>query len=255
MFVVFSDVHANREALSAVLEAATKLGPEKLICLGDIVGYGPDPEWCIDAVQGACQVVLCGNHDFAVLYGSNEFTEAADAAVRYHRGLLMPRLSSPQTTPEQQRRWDFLKGLAHRHVEDDMLFVHGSPRNPMTEYIREMDVKLGMKKKLAENFQQVRWLAFVGHTHRPGVLTESLQFLKLQPESEFYRAEAGEKAIINVGSVGQPRDGDPRACFATVDGREVRLHRVAYDVEATTRKIERSGVIPPEFADRLRTGT
>jgi diadenosine tetraphosphatase ApaH/serine/threonine PP2A family protein phosphatase len=254
MLVVFSDVHANREALSAVLEAALGLKPEKMICLGDIVGYGPDPAWCLDAVRSACDVVLCGNHDFALVYGSKEFSASAETAIRYHRALLMPRMSSPDTLTERQQRWDFLKGLSHRYAEEDMLFVHGSPRNPVQEYLRESDVKWGLDRKLSENFAQVQWLAFVGHTHRPGVITADFRFLTPAQLNEFYRAEPGEKAIINVGSVGQPRDGDPRAAFVTVDGREVRYHRVLYDVEKTVRKIERTGTIDLETAERLRSG-
>ncbi len=254
MLVIFSDVHANREALSAVLEAALALKPEKTICLGDIAGYGPDPAWCVEAVRSACDVVLCGNHDYALVYGSKEFSASAETAIRYHRALLMPRMGSPESYSERQARWDFLKHLPPRHEEGDMLFVHGSPRNPVQEYLRESDVRYGLGRKLSENFAQVKWIVFVGHTHRPGVISEGLKFLSPAELHEFYRAEPGEKAIINVGSVGQPRDGDPRAAFVTVEGREVRWHRVIYDVEKTVRKIERSGTIDLDIAERLRSG-
>ncbi len=255
MIGVFSDVHANREALSEVLEALLGLNPDKLICLGDIVGYGPDPEWCVDAVQGACDVVLCGNHDSALIYGASEFSAAAEWALNYHRGLLMPRTDPPGSVPQRQRRWEFLKGLPARYAEDELLFVHGSPRNPTSEYLREADVRLGLIRKLTENFELLNWLGFVGHTHRPGVITGEFMFLKPEDLGDVYRAEPGKKAIINVGSVGQPRDGDPRATFVTIEGPEVRYHRVPYDVEKTVRKIEDSGGLDPEMAERLRTGT
>jgi len=255
MLVVFSDVHANREALAAVLEAALRLNPSRLICLGDVVGYGPDPEWCIDAVQSACEVVLCGNHDYAVVYGAEDFNVSAESAIRYHRALLMPLANQPDPGGRKRKRWDFLKALPHRHTEDGMLFVHGSPRNPTWEYLREADVRWGLTKKLTENFELVESFAFVGHTHRPGVLTSDLRFLRPDRLGGLYRADPGEKVIINVGSVGQPRDNDPRACFVSVDGREVRFHRVQYDVQATARKIERSGVISLELAHRLVSGT
>jgi len=254
MLGIFSDVHGNAEGLSAVLAELLRLKPDKVICLGDIVGYGPDPEWCVDAVQKACHVVLCGNHDVALLAGENEFRQEARAALGYHRHLLMPRMNGSPDDGKRQRRWDFLKQLRHRHVEDDCLFVHGSPRDPTREYLRERDIRWGLTQKVTESFELVKWLAFVGHTHRPGVITEDLKFLNPEQISHTYRAMPGKKAIVNVGSVGQPRNGDPRAVFVTLDGTEVRYHMVPYDVDATIAKMEASGILDPRLFERLRTG-
>jgi predicted phosphodiesterase len=253
MFAVLSDVHANREALAAVMEEVLRLNPERIICLGDIVGYGPDPEWCVDAVRSSCEIVLCGNHDAAVVFGARDFSDAAERTVNYHRQLLMPGDDDDRDVP--QARWSFLKGLPQRHAENGMLFVHGAPRNPINEYLRERDVQMKLERKFKENFDLVERLAFVGHTHHPGVITPELRFLKPDDFADVYHAEPARKAIINVGSVGQPRDRDPRAVFVTVDGDEIRYHRVQYNVEKTAAKIEQCGAIDPSIADRLREGT
>jgi len=251
VYAIISDIHANREALEAVLAELDALKPEKVICLGDIVGYGPDPAWCVDAVQKRCDVVIGGNHDAALIYGAKDFRESAGTTVRYHRQILMPRMNDTVQDGRRSKRWDFLKGLPHRHEEEGVLFVHGSPRNPVSEYLRERDCKMGLDKKLSENFALVQWLCFIGHTHQPGVITGQFQFVR---PKHFYRAEEGKKAIINVGSVGQPRDRDPRACFVTVDGPEVQFVRVEYDLEATIKKIESSGGLDRDFCQRLRDG-
>ena len=254
MIAVFSDVHANREALEAVLSEIMRLSPDRIICLGDIVGYGPDPQWCVETVQRVCDVTLCGNHDSALLSGEKEFRESARAALEYHRQLLMPRGNSSSQDSRREDWWKFLKQLRHRHVEDGYLFVHGSPRNPTHEYLRERDVYWQLTHKLEENFRLVEWLAFVGHTHRPGVITSDHQFLRPERIECEYLAMPGKKAIVNVGSVGQPRNGDPRACFVTVDGPQVRHHFVGYDVEKTVAKMQESGMLDPRLFERLRTG-
>lgn len=255
MYAVISDVHANREALQAVLETLKGLRPERIVCLGDMVGYGPDPAWCVDTVLAECEVVLAGNHDAAVTSGRFGFTQMAGAAIRYHRLLLNPLSELPGDSGKRKKRWERLRLLGHRQAEGGCLFVHGSPRNPVNEYLRESDVTLGTGKKVRENFTLVEWLAFVGHTHKPGVITSDMEFLSPDDCGGLYRAMPGRKAIVNVGSVGHPRDGDPSACFVTVDGPEIRYHRVPYDVEATVAKIHESGGLDPRFADRLRSAT
>ena len=251
MIAVISDIHANREALEAVLEELGKLKPAKIICLGDIVGYGPDPVWCVDTVKKECNVVLGGNHDYALIYGAKDFSESAGTTVRYHRQMLMPRMDRTAEDQRRAERWDFLKGLPHRYQEDSLLYVHASPRNPVSEYLQERDCRMNLQKKLTTNFSLVPWLCFHGHTHQPGVITEDFKYIK---PKHFYKAEEGRKAIINVGSVGQPRDSDPRACFVTLDGTEVQYVRVEYDIEAAIKKIQSLGGLDPSFPARLRAG-
>jgi diadenosine tetraphosphatase ApaH/serine/threonine PP2A family protein phosphatase len=254
MIAVISDIHANLEALCAVLEELDALAPEFTVCLGDIVGYGPDPVACIDAVRRRCKVTLCGNHDFALVYGTFDFTPAARDRIEQHRRLVMPRPSLPGADRDRQDRWDWLKNLPHRYVRADMLFVHGAPRNPVVEYLRKMDVLLGLADKFAENFRQVDWLCFVGHTHQPGVITPEMRHYAPEELGGSFAAEPHQKAIINVGSVGQPRDGDWRSCFVTVeeDGL-VRWHRVAYDVDRAATKMAAAGS-NGGLAERLRRG-
>jgi diadenosine tetraphosphatase ApaH/serine/threonine PP2A family protein phosphatase len=254
MIAIISDIHANHDALLAVLAKIEELAPDEVLCLGDVVGYGPEPVRCLDLVRERCELTLCGNHDFALIYGANDFSPMASACLDLHRSEIMPRFGAEPGNEALRERWEFLKSLPYRHVREDWLMVHAAPRNPVIEYIRKVDVVLGMSEKISENFKLVDWLAFIGHTHQPGVITRKMKFYTPEELDDVYAPQVHEKAIINVGSVGQPRDGDPRACFVTVeeDGT-VHYHRVAYDVEKTARKLELAGM-NPALAERLRRG-
>ncbi len=254
MIAIISDIHGNYDALTAVLDKIDELGVNGIICLGDIVGYGPEPEACVDTVRDRCAVCLCGNHDAALIYGAEDFNPVARASIEFHRHMLMP---GPEAGPsdEKVQRWQFVKNLQFRHLHENWLFVHASPRNPVTEYLRKIDVLLGLRNKLGENFKEVDWLGFIGHTHRPGVITQDIRFYDPDELNGVYDPEPRRKAIINVGSVGQPRDGDWRACFVTVtDEGQVRYHRVEYDVDAAVEKIVAAAGIDHSLADRLRRG-
>jgi diadenosine tetraphosphatase ApaH/serine/threonine PP2A family protein phosphatase len=255
MIAVISDIHANADALESVMRAAQDLGASTVLCLGDIVGYGANPERCIDLIEKHCQVSLCGNHDYALIYGAHDFNQAALEAINYHRHRLIPRLDGSDRDAARVRRWTYLKGLAFRHVEGGSLFVHGSPRDPIHEYVMESDVRWGLERKLREIFELIDSLCFVGHTHRPCVITQQLQFFAPSEIDNVYRPEPGHKALINVGSVGQPRDGDVRASFVTIDDDQtIRFHRVEYDIEAAARKIIENGVLDESCAERLKLG-
>lgn len=250
MQAVISDVHANLEALQATLADIDSKQIEDIVCLGDIVGYGPEPEACVDLVMERCSVCLCGNHDYAVLYGARDFNPVAEEAVIYHQERLVPRADA---SDEAKSRWEFLRGLIARYEHEDFLYVHGSPRNPIHEYILESDVRWGLERKLREAFDKTKRICFIGHTHRPGVVTDALEFL--DPSMFDGRYEFGEsKAIVNVGSVGQPRDGDARACYVTVDETGVTYQRVPYDVMVTQHKIEVTGRIDVSCGERLAEG-
>jgi diadenosine tetraphosphatase ApaH/serine/threonine PP2A family protein phosphatase len=253
MLAVISDIHANFEALRAVFEELDRLEVATVICLGDLVGYGPDPVQCVDAVRERCEVTLCGNHDFALVYGADDFNPVARGSLDFHRRLLMPRFDRP--SPAARARWEFLKNLPKRYVREELLFVHASPRNPVAEYLRKIDVLLAMTQKLNENFAQVDWLCFIGHTHRAGVITQDLKFLEPADVGGTFRAQPHQKAIINPGSVGQPRDRDARASFLTLSEEgEVCFRRVAYNVQAVAAKMAKMPDMDPSLADRLRRG-
>ncbi len=254
MLAIISDIHANYDALEAVLRRIDALGAERIICLGDIVGYGPEPVRCVDAVRERCEVVLCGNHDYALVYGAEEFNPIARASIEHHRHMLMPPADDPPESDER-RRWEFLKNLPHRYVEGEYLFVHASPRSPIVEYLRRIDVLLQLDEKLRQNFREVERICFIGHTHRAGVITSEMEFLEPEQFPEGFKPDFHQKAIVNVGSIGQPRDRNSRACFATLeeDGL-VRWHRVEYDVEAVARKIMATPGMDPSLAERLLEG-
>lgn len=248
---IISDIHANLEALEAVLADIDTQGIERIICLGDIVGYGADPEACIDLVAQRCSVVLCGNHDYAVLYGARDFNPVAEEAVLYHQEVLVPRVGAPE---ERMKRWEFMRGLQARHEDEDFLYLHGSPRNPIHEYLLESDVRWGLERKIREAFDRVEHICFIGHTHRPGIITEDIEFITPESleESRYVFTEA--KAIINVGSVGQPRDRDQRACYVVVDAEGCTYRRTEYDLELTQTKINTCGRLDVSLSDRLGEG-
>src|SRR5262249_34264756 len=145
----------------------------------------------------------------------------------------------------------FLARRPESHREGDFLFVHGSPRNPLYEYVYPEDI--ANEPKMEAVFAGGARYGFHGRTHIPGVFTEDRRFLSPEQVAPCYR-RGGRKTLVNVGSGGRPRDGDWRACYALLDGEAVRFRRVAYDVEATVRKIEDSDALAPFLGDRLRQG-
>ncbi len=245
---LISDIHSNIEALTAVLRDIDKHAIERIICLGDIIGYGANPRECVDLVASRCEGCLCGNHDQAVLYEPTNFNVGAERACFWTRKLL-------EEEPEQEhieRRWDFIGHLPIRLEMEDMLFVHASPRKPVNEYLFSEDVYTN-PSKITENFRRMDSFetCFVGHTHVPGVFLDDPYFDPPEelPEPRIYPL-GEEKAIINVGSVGQPRDRDPRASYAIINAdNEVEFHRVEYDIQSAMQKIQ----AVPELDDFLGT--
>lgn len=248
-FAIISDLHSNTVALDAVLARLDREGVERIICLGDVVGYGPDPEQCIDLVTRHCDLTLCGNHDEALLRGAHDFNPVARQVIEYNRRTLKPTLLSGSL---RRSRWKFIESLPITHREGDYLMVHGSPRDPVHEYIMKTDV-IFIPDKIRDIFDQFEGLCFVGHTHFPGAFTEDLQFHDPTQLRERFEWN-GEKAIVNVGSVGQPRDGDPRASCVIVEDGTVRFLRVEYEIERVQRKIYDDPNIPDLCAARLAIG-
>jgi diadenosine tetraphosphatase ApaH/serine/threonine PP2A family protein phosphatase len=232
MIAILSDIHANWEALLAVLEDAFQQRAAALYCLGDCVGYGADPAPCLDMmIDLQPALFLQGNHEAAVLTDAEGFTKSAARAVQWTREQLL----APPDDPLVQRRRLFLSGRPLTHKEDDLLFVHGSPRDPLNEYIYPARAK--NPRELGVVFWLVPACCFMGHTHIPGVFTQDGHFFKPQEINDTYRMGAG-KIMCNVGSVGQPRDGDKRACYVLLDGRTILFRRVEYDFKTTRRKVK-----------------
>jgi len=248
-FAIVSDLHSNAEAISAVFSRLDREGVERVICLGDVIGYGPDPEHSIDMVMRHCDLTLCGNHDEAVMRGAQDFNPVARAVIEYNRRLLKPSLLSGSV---RRGRWRFLEQLPTTYKQGDYLMVHGSPRDPVHEYIMKTDV-IFIPDKIRDVFEHFEGLCFVGHTHFPGVFTEDLQFRE-PAQLEHVFEWNGEKAIVNVGSVGQPRDGDPRASCVIVEDGVIRFLRTEYDIAQVQRKIFDDPEIPDLCGHRLEIG-
>jgi len=248
-----SDLHANVEALEAVLADIESRRPDRILCLGDIVNYGPDPEKCL-RIARTMDLALMGNHEEAVLWEPVGFNPIAAESARWTKAELQPGLLSDGG---KQANWRFMQELPLRYTEEGMLLVHASPRAPTSEYLLPSDAVpiLGEPaEKLVECFALVERMCFVGHTHLPGVFFESGGFSTPAELGGELRIPENEKVIVNVGSVGQPRDRDPRACYATFDGEVVRYHRVEYDAERTCAKVLATKGLPDWCGRRLLKG-
>jgi diadenosine tetraphosphatase ApaH/serine/threonine PP2A family protein phosphatase len=249
VIALISDLHSNLEALTAVFQRIDELKASEVACLGDVVGYGPDPEPCIDLVQKRCSFTLMGNHDWGLFNDLDDFNPLAREALNKTKDRLKPRLFG--LAGGDPRRWSFLKNLPERVTRGNLLFVHASPRDPIKEYVLKTDGFLE-PEKIERIFQSFTGTCFVGHTHWPGVHTADFRFTQATDEKRTFTIGDGS-CIVNVGSVGQPRDGDPRACFATLDGNTVEYHRVPYDFRITQEKIRRFG-LNEVLAERLSRG-
>jgi len=232
---LISDIHANLEALTAVLAHIDGQSVNEIVCLGDIIGYGPDPAACLDLVIARADRTILGNHDQAALFDPAGFNPVALRAIFWTREQL-ENDSDGSDHEHIDRRWDFLGELPKRHDEGDFLFVHGSPRDPTNEYV--FPEHIYDRDRMQNLFQRVQKYCFQGHTHIPGVFTEDGSFLP--PDEIDYVYKLGdEKILVNVGSVGQPRDEDPRACYVILDydRSEIVFNRIDYDAQTTRKKI------------------
>jgi len=244
---LISDIHSNLEALEVVLGDIEQQGITEIYCLGDIIGYGPNPRECIDRVM-KCQICILGNHDQGALFDPEGFNSGAERAIFWTRDQLeMPTGSAA----DNARRWDFLGELPRNHRENGFLFVHGSARNPLNEYVFPEDIY--NQRKMEKIFSLVEHHCFQGHTHVPGVFTQSLNFFSPDELGYQYRLTE-DKTLINVGSVGQPRDGDPRACYVVLENNVVHFRRLEYPIDVTVKKIYDIPELDNFLGDRLREG-
>ena len=252
---IISDVHGNLEALRAILEDIDRQQVDAIYCLGDVVGYGPNPCECVKLVRERCSMVLLGNHDQGALFDPDGFNVGAEKAIRWTRAQLeqhdrMPRNASDPLT-------DFLGELPRTHAEGDLLFVHGSARRPLDEYVFPEDIYNPLK--MEHIFELFGKYCFQGHTHIPGIFTTAPDFISpLVPKSgqsqEQRLALPTGKAMVNCGSVGQPRDGDPRACYLILEDESVRYRRIEYPWDVTCQKIHAIPDLDNFLGDRLTQG-
>jgi len=256
---IVSDIHANLPAFLAVLEDIKSQGIDNahIICLGDVVGYGPQPAECVELAM-KLRVTICGNHDWAVLHEPLGFNRIARQAIFWTRSVLKPGPLS--LLGKKRRMWDFLRRLPRSFQDGDYLFVHGSPRSPIEEYVLRSDldeILNEMTQKLRENFEKTPWVSFCGHSHIPVILTSQPAYIDPR---DFYDSELrlshDHKYIINIGSVGQPRDRDPRACYVILDTAtpSIRYRRVEYNIAETQKLIRENPQLDNALADRLEIG-
>jgi diadenosine tetraphosphatase ApaH/serine/threonine PP2A family protein phosphatase len=230
---IISDIHSNLEALQKALEIIDEKKVEEIVCLGDLVGYGANPNECVELTRKRASRILLGNHDQAAfdLSQTEHFNRHARTAAYWTNQTLT------------QENLEFLKSLPFQHVIDDLTFVHASPRDPeQWEYV----FSAHEAKTNFESFQTR--ICFVGHTHIPGVFPEDLKMQKSKVVRE-------NRYIINVGSVGQPRDGNWKLSFGIFDTSAwmYDLIRSEYDVQTASEKIVAAD-LPRFLADRLLVG-
>jgi diadenosine tetraphosphatase ApaH/serine/threonine PP2A family protein phosphatase len=247
LYAVISDIHGNKEALEAVFAAIDTMPVDAVLCLGDVVGYNPDPETCVKAVLERCRRVIRGNHDRAVagLMDLDWFNRVARQAALWTRDHL------------GAEALEAVRGLPAGPLEEEegILLCHGTPYDE-DAYLMDGRSAEQSFSTLKGQFPSVR-ACFVGHTHYPLVLARR----RGRGAGELVTADGmvelrdGDVYVINPGSVGQPRDGNPRASFGILDTqrRQYRNLRVAYDIAETQRKILEAG-LPPELARRLAEG-
>ena len=242
---IVSDIHSNLEALTAVFSEIDRLGIKTVYSLGDTVGYGPDPEACTRLVAKRCAVRVMGNHEFA-LKNPDQWGFHPDAK---------QALDWTRTQLEKSGLLDTAADLVTYYSHGANLFVHGSVRDTVSDYVTETDGEGfsafdDMISMLTNEFAGFT-ICFVGHNHRPFLATREGFLHPHDDVNEF--SVAHETLYVSVGSVGQPRDGDPRACFVVFDGKTVQYHRVAYDIPRTVEKMLAAG-LPSALAYRLKDG-
>jgi predicted phosphodiesterase len=252
---ILSDIHANLPAMEAVLADIDRAGIEELWCLGDVVGYGAQPDECATLVAERCELCLVGNHDLAVLgeLDDSAFSPAAAAAVRWTR-----EAARPETI-------DFLRGLEPADESHEVALYHASPRDPVWEYVLWPD-------QAAECIAaQAARVSLVGHSHVALFFVMSGDGVPrpaLAPQAELDEAAKGAQAgagtridlsggrwLLNPGSVGQPRDGDPRAAWLELDTEvwQATYHRIDYEIDRAADAITASE-LPEHLAKRLYVG-
>lgn len=239
--LIVSDIHSNLEALDAVIADARQHGGfDSVWCLGDMVGYGPDPSECLRLLREFDLVAVAGNHDYAAasIIDASDFNGAAFAAIRW---------TAEQLDGDERR---FLSELPTVSVQSPFTLVHGSPRAPIVEYLLHPSQASATFELLTTPY------CLVGHSHYPFICREMEPAPMFQPLPMTGAAQLDkQRCIVNPGSVGQPRDRDSRASYAIYDGGRATIehYRVEYDIATTQNKMRQAG-LPQYLIDRLALG-
>lgn len=267
---LISDIHSNRQALAVALADAAERGAQRYVCLGDVIGYGGRPSECLERIMSITGrgttpdgapietardvndrpvepgICLLGNHEQALMETAEDFNPRARAAIDWTR---------ERIDEVGERYWNFIGALEPTECDDRAQFAHGSPRDPVREYVLPSDAR--NPQKLAAMFaKQQRPVCFVGHSHVPAVYYEDQRYFQPSGTEGPYRviSNEGERAIINIGSVGQPRDRDVRLSYVMFDGDAVTFVRLEYDVAGAQSDIREHAALPDYLAERLGEG-
>lgn len=261
MKAFISDIHANKDALKNVLNDIDQHNADEIICLGDIVGYGPDPVACTDMVMERAETTIMGNHDYALLHGAIGFNDIAREAIDFTREIMKCEGSEDDTKlisrvclsclekdecpkcfdmeSSGKEHWEFLENLPAHQRESNLLYVHGSPLDPTFEYVMPDVFSRFDPKNIRDMFTEVDRLAFCGHTHYPCAVDSDIVFHYPQVDGLTITLNPEKKYIINIGSVGQPRDRDNRSSYVLFDEKEmtVEWRRIEYDIQSVADRI------------------
>ncbi|NNE09221.1 MAG: metallophosphoesterase family protein [Gemmatimonadetes bacterium] len=238
-YAIVSDIHGNLEAFKAALDSIREEECEKLICLGDVIGYGANPVECLELARDQCDVILMGNHDAAAAgeTSTDNFTLRAQLSTEWTRKQLKPE------------HLDAIRALPYTWNTSSIFTVHASPYEPKEwHYV----LNTAYSDEAFDCFEE--FICFVGHSHVPALFSASHEHTGIMEAGEL-DLSADDRYIVNVGSVGQPRDGDPRLSYCLYDSRRktIEICRVEYDVETASNKILDVG-LPDELAKRLFFG-
>jgi predicted phosphodiesterase len=240
-YAIISDIHGNAEALQAVLKDIKDRSIDSIVCLGDIVGYYPDPEDCIELVKKHADLCVAGNHDYAAIgrIDTQNFTYYAFAAMEWTK----------QNISENAK--EFLRSLPLTIEKDNMFFTHSSPSNPRDWAYVFPD----SEEAVFEAFNSLVFqLNFIGHTHWPSIMIQENERIMLHSEHAI-KIHDQNFYLINVGSVGQPRDFDSRSSYCIYDSdlNEISILRIPYDYSVTQKKIKENH-LPLFLSERLEKG-
>jgi len=258
---IISDLHSNAQAVDTAIKDALERGVRRFVCLGDVIGYGARPVLCLERVRALVEadpahvpglvpgLCLLGNHEQALLEGAEDFNPRARAAIEWTHAEL-------QRDPDGARRWfDWIGALVPSAVDARAHFAHGSPRDPVREYVVPRDARDPVKLSALFRHMQ-RGVCFVGHSHIPAVYFQDQRFYRPRGTDGPYQLgdTATCKVLVNVGSVGQPRDRDPRLSYVLFDGECITFIRLEYDISAAQDDILAIAGLPVELAERLASG-
>jgi len=236
---IISDIHGNLEALETVIKELKAARIDSIFCAGDIVGYGANPKTCLDMIRDLKTVCVAGNHDWAVSGKFNPagFNEVALRAVEWTRG----QLTSEDLT--------YINSLGLVHKENGLTMVHGTLSEPEHFHYMVYLTDAEETMNLMDGF-----VCFIGHTHAPQIIVQEENEVKCLNELKV-NMDPERKYLVNVGSVGQPRDGNPKAAYCIYDSenRSAEIRRTAYDVAKAQNKIIGAG-LPEVLAERLAVG-